>query len=112
MNVYEMNLHNEPFDLILSGRKTVEMRLSKNGRENIQKDDVIVFTNKDGKKLKVLVLNIIKFPTFKELYDYYNKEKLGYSQNEDASSDDMLKYYSKEDIAKYGVLAIEIKLTK
>ena len=41
--IYEMNLHNEPFSLILSEKKTVEMRLNKNGRENISKGDTIVF---------------------------------------------------------------------
>ena len=110
MNIYEMNLHNEPFELILNERKTVEMRLCKNGRENIKENDSIVFTNKDGNKLKVLVTNIKRFPSFKELYEYYPKERLGYMPNEDANPDDMLLYYTKEDIAKYGVLGIEIKL--
>ena len=110
--IYEMNLHNEPFSLIASEKKTIEMRLNKNGRENISKDDTIVFTNQNGDKLKVLVVNILKFPSFKELYDSFNKERLGYLPNEDADSNDMLKYYKQEDIEKYGVLAIEIKLIK
>ena len=33
--IYEMNLHNEPFERILNGHKTVEMRLNKNGRDKI-----------------------------------------------------------------------------
>ena len=107
-----MNLHNEPFSLILSEKKTVEMRLNKNGRENISKGDTIVFTNQNGDKLKVLVVNIFKFPSFVELYKSYPKERLGYLPNEDANPYDMLKYYSEHDIVKYGVLAIEIKLIK
>ena len=108
--IYEMNLHNEPFALILSGRKTVEMRLNKNGRENISKGDTIVFTNQSGDKLEVLVVNIFKFPSFKELYDSYDKSRLGYLPNEEANPDDMLKYYSSQEIKKCGVLAIEIAL--
>ena len=110
--IYEMNLHNEPFSLILSEKKTVEMRLNKNGRENISKGDTIVFTNQNGDKLKVLVVNIFKFPNFVELYKSYPKERLGYLPNEEANPYDMLKYYSEDDIVKYGVLAIEIKLIK
>ena len=110
--IYEMNLHNEPFSLILSEKKTVEMRLNKNGRENISKGDTIVFTNQNGDKLKVLVVNIFKFPSFVELYKSYPKERLGYLPYEDANPYDMLKYYKQEDIEKYGVLAIEIKLIK
>ena len=112
MNIYEMNLHNEPFEAILSGHKTVEMRLCKNGRDHIQKDDIIIFTNKDGKSLKVLVVNIKKFSSFIELYKYYDKQRVGYASDEVANPDDMLKYYTKEDILKYGVLGIEIKLIK
>ena len=110
--IYEMNLHNEPFSLILSEKKTVEMRLNKNGRENISKGDTIVFTNQSGDKLEVLVVNIFKFPGFIELYNSYPKERLGYLPSEDADPNDMLKYYKQEDIEKYGVLAIEIKLIK
>lgn len=108
--IYEMNLQDSPFELILSLKKDVEMRLCKNKREEIQKDDIIVFFNKSGKTIRVLVINVKRFPTFKELYDCYDKTRLGYQENEEAHPDDMLMYYTKEDILKYGVLAIEIKL--
>lgn len=106
-----MNLSKDPFELIKSGRKVVEMRLCKPGRERIRKGDTIIFTNNDdGKTLSVLVLNIVKFSSFEELYDSYDKSKLGYRKEEIANPDDMLIYYKKEDIQKYGVLAIEIEL--
>ena len=105
-----MNLQDAPFEAILSGKKDVEMRLNKNGRENITRGDVIVFSNNKGQQIKVLVLNIKKFPSFKELYASYDKSRLGYSSNEIANPDDMLIYYKQEDIEKYGVLAIEVKL--
>ena len=110
--IYEMNLQDAPFQLILSAQKDVEMRLCKNGREEIRKDDFIVFSNKNGDQIKVLVVDIKRFPSFVELYDYYDKTRLGYKPDEDASPDDMLIYYTKEDILKYGILGIEIKLVK
>ena len=109
--VYQMNLAKDPFDLIKSGRKTVEMRLCKSGRENIRRGDRIVFTcNDDGQTLSVLVLNIVKFPSFKELYVAYEPSRLGYNKGQQADPDDMLIYYKKEDIEKFGVLALEIEL--
>lgn len=110
MKIYEMNLQDAPFEAISNGTKDVEMRLCKNGRENITKGDEIIFSNKEGKQIRVPVLNIKRFPSFKELYASYDKSRLGYSPSEIANPDDMLIYYKKEDIAKYGVLAIEIKL--
>lgn len=108
--IYQMHLQDEPFALILSGRKTIEMRLNKPGRENICKDDIIVFTNNNGDKIKTVVLGVHKFPSFKALYDSFDKTKLGYLPNQFANPKDMLKYYSIENIEKYGVLAIEIKV--
>ena len=106
-----MNLAKGPFGLIKSGQKTVEMRLCKPERESISKGDTIVFrSNEDGQTLSVLVLNIVKFPSFKDLYQTYDKARLGYKPNEKADPDDMLIYYLEEDITKYGVLAIEIQL--
>ena len=106
-----MNLAQKPFELIKSGQKTIEMRLCKPERENIRKGDTIVFrSNSDGETISVLVLNISKFPSFVELYKAYDKTRLGYSKDQVADPDDMLIYYQKDDIAKYGVLAIEIQL--
>ena len=106
-----MNLAEIPFSLIKSGKKTIEMRLHTSARAGIQKGDLIEFTNnKDGEKLKVLVLNIFSYPSFVEPYKAFDKRMLGYSEEETANPDDMLIYYSKEDIEKYGVLAIEVKV--
>lgn len=114
MNItYEMNLSNGPFNLIKLGKKTVEMRLNKKNRDKIEGGDYILFTNEQSEeKLKVLVISVSKFSSFEELYLAYDKEKLGYALDENASPNDMLVYYTKADIKKYGVLAIEIELAK
>lgn len=108
---FEMNLAKVPFGLIKSGQKVIEMRLNTPKRASIKPGDYIEFTNNDdGSKLKVLVLNITKFASFIELYRHFDKALLGYQKNEKANPDDMLIYYKKEDIEKYGVIAIEIKV--
>ena len=105
-----MNLAETPFSLIKSGLKTIEMRLNTPERAKIKRGDFIEFSNSDGETVKVLVLNITKFPSFIELYNHFDKTLLGYQKVEKADPDDMLIYYQKEDILKYGVIAIEIKV--
>ena len=108
---HQMNLPDGPFQLISSGQKDVEMRLNTPERQQIQVGDHIIFTNrKDGKTLEVLVLNIAKYPSFKELYDEVDHTRLGYLKGEKANYKDMNLYYKDEDIMRYGVLAIYIKL--
>ena len=108
--LYKMKLHNEPFLAVKSNSKTIEMRLNDEKRKNIKKGDKIEFTNTSTNSVYyVEVEDVYKYQRFDELYQNHNKVQLGYKENEIASPADMLLYYSKEDITKYGVLAIKIK---
>ena len=108
--LYKMKLHNEPFLAVKSNSKTIEMRLNDEKRKNIKKGDKIEFTNTSTNSVYyVEVEDVYKYQSFDELYQNHNKVQLGYKENEIASPADMLLYYSKEDITKYGVLAIKIK---
>ena len=108
--IYKMRLHNDPFLAIKSNEKCIEMRLNDEKRKNIKKGDKIEFTNTiNNSVFYVEVVEVYKYPTFEELYKNHNKIDLGYIENETAAPEDMLLYYSKEDIKKYGVLAILIK---
>ena len=109
--VYTLNLAPTPFKLIESGKKVVEMRLNTSERQKIKVGDYIEF-HLEEKTLLAEVINTKSFPTFKELYDYYPKEKLGYENNEPCSYHDMEIYYSTSKIKEFGALAIEIKLIK
>lgn len=112
--IHEMKLHPQPFDMIASGEKTIELRLHDEKRQRIQIGDRIRFTNSQdpARRLEVLVTNLYHFCSFAQLYDTLPLEKCGYRPEEvkDASYKDMEQYYSMEEQAKYGVLGIEIKL--
>ena len=111
--MFRMHLQEVPFKLISNGQKTVEMRLNNKDRDKISKGDFITFYNSNNEEtIKVIVLSVSKFSSFEELYDAYPKQRLGYQFNEVADSRDMLRYYTVEDIKRYGVLAIEISLVK
>src|SRR5690625_3157451 len=74
-------------------------------------DDIIEFTNlSSGEKIRCLVTDLFKYSNFKELYKQHNKVLIGYGEDEEANPSDMLKYYPKEDVERFGVIGIEIKV--
>ena len=107
--IHKMNLWNDSFEAIKGGWKTIEMRLNDEKRIKIKIGDEIEFTNVKTHELLICkVTNLFKYKNFEELYNNHNKTSIGYTENEIANPDDMLMYYSKEDIEKYGVLGIEL----
>lgn len=109
---HKMRLHNGPFMLIKNGIKTIEMRLNDEKRHLIKVGDTIEFENRVTLEIiNTEVINLYKFNTFDELYDYFDKISIGYGIDDIANPSDMEQYYSKEEQEKYGVLAIEIKLS-
>ena len=57
-----------------------------------------------------MVINMYRYLSFEELYQHHSKVSIGYNKDEIANPKEMLMYYSKEMIEKYGVVAIEIKV--
>lgn len=109
--VHKMKLYSNAFELIKNNSKTVEMRLNDKKRRKIREGDLVVFTNKETKEeIIVEVVGLRKFNTFNELYSSYEKTSLGYKKDDIADPNDMLLYYLKEQVEKYGVLALEIKI--
>ena len=109
--LHEMRLHDEPFKLIQSGTKTIELRLYDEKRQQIQVGDIIEFTSRatgEVQKTKVIAMHI--YSCFADLYRDYDKVSLGYGKEEEAKPEDMELYYSKEEQEKYGVVGIEIEL--
>lgn len=106
-----MNLYPESFILVKNKAKTIEMRLYDDKRKQVKIGDLIVFKNTETKQeLITEVIDLKVFNSFEELYSKYPKKMLGYNNEETANPKDMNKYYSDENIKKYGTLAIEIQL--
>ena len=110
---HNMNLNDRPFEMIKNGEKTIELRLYDEKRRKINVGDTICF--KSGKeKITATVKALHIFRSFEELYAALPLDKCGYTADElaTASPDDMLEYYTKEQIEKYGVVGIEIEVKK
>jgi len=106
-----MKLWNVSFFAIKEGWKTIEMSLNDDKRSKIQTGDIIEFTNTSTlETMSCLVMNIFNYKTFKDLYLNHSKVSIGYKEDEIAKPEGMLVYYSVEEINKYGVLGIEIKV--
>lgn len=109
--IHQMKLWDNPFQAIKEGWKTIEMRLDDEKRSLIKIDDKIEFTNtKTNEKMLCKVIKIFCHCNFEELYKHHNKLSIGYKEDEVANYSDMYKYYSKDEIDKYGVLAIQIEV--
>lgn len=111
MEIHNLKLQQKPFNSIKNKEKTIEMRLYDDKRKLIKLGDEIIFTNiVTNEKLKTKVLSIKLFKNFEELYNNFDKTKLGYKKNEISSPEDMNIYYSVEEQKNFGVCAIEIKV--
>ena len=109
-----MNLHSAPYEMIRSGRKTIELRLYDEKRRLISIGDEIKFVSSSDSaiSLNCRVIALHKFDSFEDLYDSLPLLQCGYTENDisTASPNDMDVYYSKENQKKYGVIGIEIEL--
>ena len=110
-----MKLNSSPFEMIKSGQKTIELRLFNEKRQQIKVGDKIVFTdNTTGETLNTTVLKLHCFDTFDKLYQSLPLLQCGYTIEDvdNADPSDMEEYYCIEDQKKYGVVGIELYVSK
>lgn len=110
--LHHMKLQAEPFQKIRRRMKTVELRLNDEKRQGVRVGDQIEFVNLQDKdqKIRVEVRGLHHFPDFVALYRGMDMAACGYAPGEIPRPEDMERYYTREQQAKYGVLGIEIVL--
>ncbi len=109
--LHRMKLRREPFASMAAGKKNVELRLHDEKRQVVLPGDTIEFTQvQTGQVLLAMVTGKRVFADFAGLYVHYDKIRLGYGPEEAADPRDMEQYYDPAEIAKYGVVAIELEL--
>ncbi len=108
---HHMKLSPFAFKAIIAGEKTIEMRLYDEKRAKIKVGDEIEFEDTaTHRKIKCIVVDLTRYRDFQELYSSVDKVAIGYKANETANPEDMCAFYSPEQINKYGVLAIGIRM--
>lgn len=110
--IFTMHLNKEPFELIVSGKKTIEMRLFDTKRQSMGVGDTIEFINRADETQRAVVEIVGKhiYYDFAGLYADYDKKDLGYADNEIADPKDMEKYYPLAEQHKNGVVGLEFRL--
>lgn len=108
---HRMNLNDEPFSWVESGKKTIELRLNDPKRQLVQPGDTILFTHADDHKrmLEVRVIARLEYPSFEELFKHESIAACGMSPN--YSVTDAMKvireYYSERRESVYGVVGLQ-----
>lgn len=109
---HEMKLFPEPFGQIMSGSKTIEIRLNDEKRQMVKVGDTITFHNTDNvESLRVEVLELLRFDTFRQLYESLSSKAFGCAgKSMEWMLDETHKIYTPEREKKYGALGIRISL--
>lgn len=111
MLIHNLQLATEPFNAIISGKKTIESRLFDEKRQAIQLGDTVVFTNREvpEQTVSVRVIGLLRYATFHDLFRHNAPAKFG-GESVAWLENQINAFYTQEEQEKYGVLGIEFEL--
>ncbi|HSW92661.1 MAG TPA: ASCH domain-containing protein [Patescibacteria group bacterium] len=111
MTTHCLQLATQPFEAIISGKKTIESRLFDEKRQKIMIGDEIVFTNRENieQTVGVKVINLYHDKTFHDLFTRIGPAKFG-GESVAWLDNQIREFYSEADQRKNGVLGIEFEL--
>ncbi|HRH26392.1 MAG TPA: ASCH domain-containing protein [Candidatus Paceibacterota bacterium] len=104
-----MKLQSEPFIKIKNGSKSIEIRLNDEKRQLLKVGDDIEFSllSDPTQTVKTKVLELLKYKTFKDLFNAFPFEVFGSETKEDLNG--IYQYYSTEEESRWGVLGIRVE---
>lgn len=109
---YEMRLNKLPFEQMLEGKKTIEIRLNDAKRKLIAVGDEILFSNRDNENQTIVkkVVNLRLYNSFAEMANNENCVQAGF--NKGYTVEDVVDcyhtFYTQDEEKQFGVLAIEL----
>ena len=109
---HKMKLKDKPFNSIKNGTKTVELRLYDEKRQKIDIGDTIVFQKEPELEvtMKVKVVGLLRYNTFKELFEDFDIEMMA---DKSMTKQELLsvleEFYTPEKQKQYGVVGIRIE---
>lgn len=122
MTVWESGRESALLDEIIAGRKTIEGRLNKDKFAKYRPGDIVKLRRdyrdeagvlRDGppNAVRVEVVAIRQYLDFLAMVETEGYQRvIPHATSAQAAADEYNKYYSAEDQAKYGVLAIEFRV--
>ena len=111
MTTHQLKLATEPFDAIVSGKKTIESRLYDEKRQKIQLGDEVTFTNRENtsQTVTVRVVGLLRYQTFHDLFIHNNPAKFG-GESVKWLEKQIGEFYSLSDQLENGVIGIEFEI--
>ena len=111
METHKMNLQSKYFDFIKNGTKRIELRLYDEKRRRIQLGDTVEFSKSENEKLKVEVVGLLRYKSFKDLFEDFDISILAdASMTKEELLGVLNEFYTLEMQAEYGVLGIRLRL--
>lgn len=112
--VFEMELWEKPFIQVSSGKKTIELRLYDFKRRCLNVSDYIIFSKMffGEPKIAVKIIALHIYPSFEDLFKEFPVSDCGFEGGTtvETALEEMKQYYSVDDIKRYGIVGIRIKL--
>ncbi len=109
---YEMRLNKLPFEQMVEGKKSLEVRLNDAKRKLIAKGDEILFVNRDNPNQTIIkkVVDLRLYSSFAEMANNENCVLAGFDKGYTVQSVIYTyhTYYAPEEEQKFGVLVIEL----
>ena len=108
-----VHLDADIFDVVLNGTKTVEGRVNDEKRRQLKVGDKLIFLKRpdDVEKIEAIVEDLVYYDNFRSLIKDYNIEDVylpGYTKEYYVEL--LKRFYTDEEQAKYGVVAIKFKI--
>lgn len=113
--IHEMKLKSIYFEKIKGGQKIYEIRLNDEKRKIIDVGDIIIFKKEPDlqESIKAIVKDLIYFTSFKEMANTLPLDKVGFDHmTKDEVESIYYSFYSLENEARHGVVAIKIEVIK
>lgn len=110
---YEMRLNKLPFEQMVEGKKTIEVRLNDAKRKLLAVGDEILFTNRDNPNQTIVkkVTDLRLYNSFVEMANNENCVLAGF--NKGYTVDEVVTcyhtYYTPKEEQQFGVVAIELE---
>lgn len=109
---YEMRLNKLPFEQVMEGKKTIEVRLNDAKRKLITIGDEILFSNRDNLNQTIVkkVVDLRLYASFTEMANNENCVLAGFNKGYTTQEvvDCYHTFYTIEEEKQFGVLAIEL----
>jgi len=113
--IMNFRLDSDIFEIIKNGTKDVEIRLNDEKRQRLHIGDKLIFLKRPElkEKIEAYVVGLDYYKDFNEVVDSYSMDRIF---KEGTSKEELLelfkRFYSDEEIKKYGVVAISFKNNK